>query len=176
MRFYLYVYLDTESPGFYQIETSMGEFTFRHKPIYIGKGTDNRIEYHQSNSCKNQRLKEKIKKGSFDCFIIKKNLPSHLAYILESELIYKIGREDLESGPLFNESSGVNLVEADKKIEVGPLHLEFNKLMRIIYVLNSSRTLKESAKKLGISERSVYRFINGYRLKKVEGNWIQIED
>lgn len=176
VRFYLYVYLDLESPELCRIETSMGEFVFKHKPIYIGKGADNRMEYHQSNSCRNQRLKEKIKDGNFECFIIKKDLPSHLAYMLESELIYKIGREDLRTGPLFNESSGVNLIEASKKNEIGPLHLEFNKLMRIIQVLNTSKTLKESSIKLGISTRSVYRFIEGYRLKKIEGSWVQIED
>jgi hypothetical protein len=48
--------------------------------------------------------------------------------------------------------------------------------MRIIQVLNTSKTLKESSIKLGISTRSVYRFIEGYRLKKIEGSWVQIED
>ena len=176
MRFYLYVYLDLEKPGVYNIDTSMGEFMFKHTPVYIGKGADKRMEYHQTESCRNQRLKEKIKAGTYECYIIRKDLPSHLAYVLESELIYRIGREDLGNGPLFNESSGVNLIEADKKSEIGPLHLEFNKLMRIIYVLNTSKTLKESSRKLGISERSVYRFIDGYRLKKMEGTWIQMED
>lgn len=176
MRFYLYVYLDLEIPEFRRIETSMGEFVFEYKPIYIGKGSDNRMMYHQSKLCRNQRLKKKVEKGNFDCFVIKKDLPSHLAYTLESELIYKIGREDLGTGPLYNESSGVNLIEASKKSEIGPLHLEFNKLMRIIYVLNTSKTLRESARKLGISERSVYRFIDGYKLKKIEGDWVQIED
>ena len=176
VRFYLYVYLDLEKPGIYNIETSMGEFTFKHTPIYIGKGADKRMEYHQTESCRNQRLKEKIKEGTYECYIIKKDLPSHLAYSLESELIYRIGRIDLGSGPLFNESSGVNLIEADKKSEIGPFHLEFNKLMRIIQVLNSTKTLKKSAKILGISERSVYRFIEGYKLKKIEGSWVQIEE
>ena len=32
------------------------------------------------------------------------------------------------------------LIEAKKDSEIGPLHLEFNKLMRIIYVLNKSKT------------------------------------
>jgi len=175
VRFYLYVYLDLEKPGLYQVETSMGEFTFDYMPIYIGKGADKRMEYHQTESCRNQRLKDKIKEGTYECFIIKKDLPSHSAYSLESELIYKIGRKDLGTGPLFNESSGVNLIEAKKKSEVGPLHLEFNKLITVIYALNTSRTLKETARRLKISERSVYRFIKGYRLEKIDGNWVQIE-
>ncbi len=176
MGFYIYAYLDLESPGLYRIDTSMGEFEFNYKPIYIGKGSDNRMEYHQTKSCRDQRLKKKIGEGNFDFFVIGKDLPSHLAYTLESELIYKIGREDLGTGPLFNKSSGINLIESKEKIEIGPLHLEFNKLMRIIQVLNDSRTLKESAKKLGISERSVYRFISGYNLKRIEGEWVQTEN
>jgi len=176
VRFYLYVYLDLEKPGIYNIETSMGEFTFKHTPVYIGKGADKRMEYHQTESCRNQRLKNKIKEGTYECYIIRKDLPSHLAYSLESELIYKIGRIDLGTGPLFNESAGVNLIEAKKDSEVGPLHLEFNKLMRIIYVLNRSKSLKNSAEVLGVSERSIYRFIQGYKLKKIEGSWVQVED
>lgn len=176
MRFYLYVYLDLEKPGIYNVETSMGEFTFKHTPVYIGKGADKRMEYLQTESCRNQRLKNKIKEGTYECYIIKKDLPSHLAYSLESELIYKIGRIDLGSGPLFNESSGVNLIESKKDSEIGPLHIEFNKLMRIIEVLNGEKTLKKSAKILGISERTLYRLIEGYKLKKIEGNWIQIEE
>jgi predicted transcriptional regulator YheO len=48
--------------------------------------------------------------------------------------------------------------------------------MRIIYVLNRSKSLKNSAEVLGISERSIYRFIQGYKLKKIEGSWVQVED
>ena len=176
VRFYLYVYLDLEKPGIYNIETSMGEFTFKHTPVYIGKGADKRMEYHQTESCRNQRLKNKIKEGTYECYIIRKDLPSHLAYSLESELIYRIGRIDLGTGPLFNESAGINLIEAKKDSEIGPLHLEFNKLMRILYVLNKSKNLRKSAEVLGVSERSVYRFIQGYKLKKIEGNWVQIEE
>lgn len=175
VRFYLYAYLDLERPGLYHIETSMGEFTFDYTPIYIGKGADRRMEYHQTESCRNQKLKNKVKEGTYECFIIRKDLPSHSAYSLESELIYKIGREDLGTGPLFNECSGINLIESKKKSEIGPLHLEFNKLVWIIYVLNISKTIKEAAKRLQISERSVYRFIQGYKLEKIEGSWVQIE-
>jgi hypothetical protein len=176
VKFYLYVYLDLENPGIYNIETSMGEFTFKHTPVYIGKGADKRMEYHQTESCRNQRLKNKIKEGTYECYIIRKDLPSHLAYSLESELIHRIGRIDLGTGPLFNESAGVNLIEAKKDSEIGPLHLEFNKLMRIIYVLNKSKSLKNSAEILGISERSIYRCIQSYKLKKIEGSWVQVED
>jgi hypothetical protein len=173
VRFYLYVYLDLEKPGIYNIETSMGEFTFKHTPVYIGKGADKRMEDHQTESCRNRRLKDKIKEGTYECYVIKKDLPSHLAYSLESELIYRIGRIDLGSGPLFNESAGVNLIEAKKDSEIGPLHLEFNKLMRIIHVLNTAKNLRKSAEALGVSERSVYRLIQGYKLEKVEGSWVQ---
>lgn len=174
VRFYIYVYLDTNKPGIFNINTSMGEFEFNHMPIYIGKGADHRMEYHQTDSCRNQRLKYKIEEGNFECYIIKKDLPSHLAYRLESELIYKIGRIDINSGPLFNETGGVNLIEADKYAEIGPLHLEFNKLILILRMLNTSKNLKQAAQKLGISERSVYRYIKGYKLEKSPTGWYQL--
>jgi hypothetical protein len=176
VRFYLYVYLDTNKPGFYNIDTSLGEFKFEYTPIYIGKGADNRMEYHQSKSCRNKRLKEKIEEGNFECYVIKKDLPSHLAYRLESELIFKIGRIDTNTGPLFNETGGVILMEADKYSEIGPLHLEFNKLMLILKILNTSKTITSASKKLGISERTIYRYIKGYNLEKSEDGWYQIEE
>ena len=163
VRFYLYVYLDLEKPGIYNIDTSLGEFTIKHTPVYIGKGADKRMEYHQTESCRNQRLKEKIREGTYECYIIKKDLPSHLAYSLESELIYRIGRVDLGSGPLYNESAGVNLIEAKRDSEIGPLHLEFNKLMRIIQVLNTAKNLRKSAEILGISDRALRYKLKSYR-------------
>jgi hypothetical protein len=175
VRFYLYVYLDTNRPGFYNIDTSIGEFKFEYTPIYIGKGADNRMEYHQGKSCRNKRLKEKIDEGNFKCYVIKKDLPSHLAYKLESELIFKIGRIDTNTGPLFNETGGVILIEANKYSEIGPLHLEFNKLILILEYLNTSKTLKAASKKLGVSERSLYRYIKGYNLEKSGYGWYQIE-
>ena len=172
VRFYLYAYLDTERPGSYIVETSMGEFIFDYTPIYIGKGADNRMEYHQS-CCKNPKLSEKIKKGTYKCFIFKKDLSSDTAYGLESEIIYKIGREDLNKGPLYNLSSGINLIETKSKSDIGPLHLEFNKLIHIIKVLNLSKTIKKASERLEISERSLYRFIKGYKLKREDKDWFQ---
>jgi hypothetical protein len=172
LRFYLYAYLDTEKPGFFIVKTSMGDFTFDYSPIYIGKGSENRIEYHQS-SCKNKKLKEKIEKGTYKCFIFKKDLDSHFAYALESEIIYKIGREDLNKGPLYNLSSGINLIEADSKSEIGPVHLEVKKLIHKIKVLNSSKTIKIASIKLNVSQRTIYRIIKSNRLKSVDGSWIQ---
>lgn len=174
VRFYIYVYLDTNKPGIFNTNTSMGEFKFNHMPIYIGKGSDHRMEYHQTNSCRNQRLKNKIEEGNFECYIIEKDLPSHLAYKLESELIYKIGRIDTNSGPLFNETGGVNLIEADKHAEIGPLHLEFNKLILILKILNTSKNLRQAAEKLGISERSIYRYKKEYKLEKSPTGWYQL--
>jgi len=172
LRFYLYAYIDTEIPGSFMVKTSMGDFIFDYMPIYIGKGAERRMEYHQS-SCKNKKLEEKIKKGTYKCFIFKKDLDSHIAYALESEIIYKIGREDLNKGPLYNLSSGINLIEANNKSEIGPLHLEFNKLIHIIKILNSCKTIKKAAEKLKISQRSLYRIIKSNKLKIQGRNWVQ---
>lgn len=173
MSNYIYVYVDISKPGFYQYTTSMGTFTFDHMPVYIGKGMYDRINSH-IESAKNNRLKELIDTGDFDCYKISEDLSSHLAYKLEAELIYKIGRLDLDKGPLFNESAGIRLIEANKFDNIGPLHIEFNKIINIIKALNSTKTLKEAANLLEISERTLHRYKKSYRLQREQsGDWIQ---
>lgn len=173
VRYYVYAYTDLEKPGHYIIYTSKGKVTFTHEPVYIGKGTDVRMESHQHDG-KNKRLKDFLENGSYDCFKIYSELPSHDAYQLESELIYKIGRIDLGKGPLVNESTGVHLPETREDQEIGPYHLEFNKMIHVMKALNSKRTIKEAAEALEISERTLYRYTKGYRLEKIDGDWVQV--
>lgn len=173
VRYYVYVYTDLEKPGRYEVQTSMGSFTFDHQPVYIGKGAGDRMISHQRGAS-NSRLMDLIDRGNFECKTISFGLPSYSAHALEAELIYRIGRIDLGKGPLFNESAGVQLYEAKGTDDIGPYHLEFNRLLHILKILNQCKTNKDASKVLGISERSLYRYIKDYRLKKLEGSWVQI--
>lgn len=50
-------------------------------------------------------------------------------------------------------------------------NLNFNLLKHIIIVLNNSRFIKNAAKKLKISIRSLYRYIKKNNLKKENDIW-----
>ena len=173
VRYYIYAYTNLDKPGHFVTYTSKGKVVFNHEPVYIGKGANNRMEAHQLNG-KNQRLVDLIENGNYECYKIYSDLPSHDAYLLESELIYKIGRIDLGKGPLVNESTGVHLPETVDNYDIGPYHLEFNRMIHVIKALNSNRTIKEAAEALEISERTLYRYTKGYRLEKIDGDWIQV--
>jgi hypothetical protein len=111
MDFYVYVYLDPRKigPFFYQ------ELEFEYEPFYVGKGRNWRYKYHlltvkrgkYSNLPKNQKIKKIIEDG-FEPIIIKysQNLEEKQSFMIEQELILKIGRKDLNSGPLNNLSNG----------------------------------------------------------------------
>ena len=165
MRYLIYIYLDLDKPGIFSYSTSHSIYQFDYEPIYIGKGALGRMESHEHNAS-NQKLKEFIESKNYETKIIKENLASHYAYKLESELIYLIGRIDLQTGPLLNESSGVYLTDAKTHEEIGPLHLEFNKMIHILKVLNNQKSIKNSATLLGISERTIYRYLKGYHIIK----------
>lgn len=173
IRYYVYAYTNLSKPGHYVVYTSKGKVTFTHEPVYIGKGNGSRMESHQSDG-KNKRLVDFIENGNYDFYKIYQDLPSHYAYQLENELIYNIGRMDLEKGPLFNECAGVNLPETKENYDIGPYHLEFNKMIHVLKALNTKRTIKEAAEALKISERSIYRYTKEYCLKKINGDWIQV--
>jgi hypothetical protein len=175
MRYYIYAYVDLESPGNWEYDTSLGTVKFEHMPVYIGKGCGSRMEVHNKGS-HNHRIDELIKKGNVEYFKINilDNFTAHVAYRIEAELIYLIGRKDLGKGPLFNESCGLNLIEAKKHTEIRPLNLELNKILYILEILNQTSTIKEASNILGISERTIYRINKDYNFKKIEDDWIQV--
>lgn len=172
-RYYVYVYLDLNHPGIWSYIVEGKQIKFDYKPIYVGKGCGDRYLGHIEYG-KNTRLNEVISSGNFKVMKVIDNLSSDLAYNLESKLIYTIGRIDLNKGPLFNESAGVHLIESTNKNEIGPYHLEFNKFIHILRILNTSKSLDEASLKLGVSSRSLYRYKKDYRLKKIDGQWVQI--
>ena len=172
-RYYVYAYLDLEIHGRYEIDSILGKVIFEYEPFYIGKGRGDRMLSHQNGS-KNIKLFEKINNGTYEIVKIKEGLLIDMAYALEHELIYKIGRSDLGKGPLVNESSGIYLHESKNIKEISPLHLEFNKFLLLLKALNKNKYLKDAAKDLEISTRTLYRLISDYKLYKIENEWSQI--
>ena len=116
-RFYVYVYLNPLKLGTF----IYNEFCFAYEPFYVGKGKNNRIFYHikeAERSMKNNTIKGNMHKiytinkikNEFGCdpitLKIKSNLTAFEACELEKYLINIIGRNDLNIGPLTNQTDG----------------------------------------------------------------------
>lgn len=110
--FYIYVYLDPRKPGNFKY----GKFKFKFEPFYVGKGgTKRQIKRHlyeaKNNNIKNSIKFYKIKhilNLELEPIIIKlhENLLELEAYKIESEMINKIGRVSMKTGPLANINDG----------------------------------------------------------------------
>lgn len=111
-KYYVYVYLNTLRPGNFNYEN----FLFDYEPFYVGKGKDDRMYHHLNkvkNTCKyksNSKFSiiEECIKNNTDPIIIKlfDNLTEDDSLIKENEIIKKIGRLDLNTGPLTNKNDG----------------------------------------------------------------------
>lgn len=104
-RFYIYVFLDSKKPGEWIYE----DLKFDFEPFYIGKGTSDRIinSKYDKGTFKSNKIKSIEEKGAK--IISKKifeNLSLEESMTLEIELIKKIGRRDLNLGPLTNLTDG----------------------------------------------------------------------
>ena len=108
MVYYVYCYLDPRKPGKYVFD----DLEFDFEPIYIGKGTRNRIRHHLVQRLKKKslfynKLNKIIDLGNEPIFYkLFNNLEEEKALIKEVELISLIGRIDIETGSLCNCTEG----------------------------------------------------------------------
>jgi DNA-binding XRE family transcriptional regulator len=118
-NFYIYIYLDPRKYKKY----IYGEYKFDYEPFYVGKGKNGRykVKYGRTLIFKNKI--NKIKKLKLEPVIIKlfENLSEEESLNKEIELIDKIGRIDLGTGPLINKTIGGDGVSgykfSEEKIE-----------------------------------------------------------
>ena len=108
-KYYVYVYLDPRKKGFFIYD----DYEFEFEPIYIGKGTRNRIGQHLINVNKGKtslfynKLRKIIKDGFKPIsFKIIDNLRENESLVYEKKLINIIGRVDIETGSLCNMTEG----------------------------------------------------------------------
>lgn len=109
--YYVYVYLDPRKPGCY----NYGDYTFEYEPFYVGKGKDNRMFVHlnetELNTCniykfrKIQKIKRELNQEPIIIKVVE-NLENKISCEKEIELIRLIGRCDLKTGPLVNQTAG----------------------------------------------------------------------
>jgi len=110
--FYVYAYLDPRKPGTYVY----GDYSFEYEPFYIGKGgTKRQIKRHlfeskerTKNTLKYNKIQKIIRETSQNPIILKirDNIVEQEAFDIEASLIKKIGRIDLQTGPLTNHWDG----------------------------------------------------------------------
>jgi hypothetical protein len=104
-KYYIYVFLDCFKPGNYEY----GDLKFEFEPFYIGKGVSDRIITSKCDkkTFKSQKIKSIKNKGGD---VISKKLFENLTFdesnLIEKDLIKKIGRRNLNLGPLTNLTDG----------------------------------------------------------------------
>ena len=104
-RYYIYAFLDSSKPGEYVYD----DLKFNFEPFYIGKGTSDRI-YHSlfdKRTFKSAKIK-KMKDLGIEIIRIKihENISNIESLEIEKIIISKIGRRDLNTGPLVNLTNG----------------------------------------------------------------------
>jgi hypothetical protein len=161
---YVYVYLDPRYPGKYDV----ADYHFKCKPFYVGKGYNDRKDSHLNKS-HNDRVNDAIKKIKDNNLTpivetLHDNLSSLEAHRLENNLIFLINQKY----ELCNISGGKNYDECECYIGF----MGFNKNDYIIEMLNTFKTNKEVANKLGISERTLYRKIKSLKIIKKNGEYM----
>ena len=157
---YVYIYLDPREPG----EYVAGDFTFTHKPIYVGKGQHERYKSHLV-STKNKKFQDFLNELKDNDIlpiiqIVSNNLSGLESHRLESNLIFLLK----DKCDLCNESGGKYY--NSEETTISKFNLELNKTLQIVDTLNSCKKLKDCAKKLGISERSLYRKIKSLNIQR----------
>lgn len=123
--YYVYCYLDPRKPGNYFYENL--DMCFLYEPFYIGKGKDTRIKAHlyksniNADTLKTRKIKKIFESNQKPISIyLETNLTEEIAFEFEREYISKIGRHDLNTGPLSNMNSGgsgthSSIVESKRK-------------------------------------------------------------
>lgn len=164
---YVYIWVHKDHGAEIKIETDLVSFELDKLPIYVGRGYGDRKDQHKNNE--NQPyLSDLIQKGEAECIVVKDNLSWNESVYLESYLISLIGTIKSGNGPLYNKTGGVFLPTQVPIITKN--NIELNTLGLILKSLDENRTIESSAKDLGISARSLYRYMNSYKIKREKNN------
>lgn len=149
-RYYTYVICNPLNRG--KFEFNNINMCFLYEPIYIGKGTHNRMYSHYSNCEKDKSKKSEfllqLKNEDIQPIYIKylENVNQDIAFENEIFLIKNIGRSDLNKGPLFNLTDGADggnfIVEKTRK---AIYQLDENK-----NIINEYLSLKIATEKTGL--------------------------
>ena len=109
-KYYVYVYLDPRQSKGYKYEFKGGFYNPKYLPVYIGAGSGNRWKRHfwENGIYLLVEKIEEIRKSGREpkIRILKRNLTRRQSFELEKRLIIGIGRRDLNTGSLVNQTDG----------------------------------------------------------------------
>ncbi len=165
---YVYVFLD---PRFINRKKFDIDFDLPFEPFYIGRGKCNRIDNQERNYIVEQRISEIQNSGNAVVKIkMFENLSRYDSFIIENNIINKIGRRDQGNGPLLNLSGGKSLKQ--NEMNYSPINIENQINGLILDTLNSTGKINKTAKKLGLSVRTLYRKMKALGIIKKDKKFI----
>jgi hypothetical protein len=159
--YYVYALLDSGESGPFQY----GHRKFTFQPFYIGKGKNHRHVHHEetafkrkngnyvSHTHKSRKIRKIYREGNqVLCKVIAKELSESEAFDLEKSLIEKIGRSDLDEGPLTNKTDGG---EGTTRLKVKKCTRDLHSLAARLQQLNlSEQERKEIKAKISASVKA----------------------
>jgi hypothetical protein len=136
-NYYVYFFLDLSKPGFYEYDN----LYFNFEPFYVGKGNYQRIKTSLSrgSNFKMNKIK-KVGKNSIKVIKIYDNLENEESLLLEKEVIFKIGRRDLDKGPLVNLTDGGDGRLTSSHIEEVKMKISNTKKSQNLSIAHSDET------------------------------------
>lgn len=160
--YYVYVYLDPRKPGVFIYH----DLEFNFEPFYVGKGTKNRSHSgirDKKKSLKVNKICSILKSGNFPIIIkIFENICNEESCKKEIETISKIGRMNINLGPLTNMTDGgtgglgLKHKQEWKKILSKPvIQLKDN------IVINEYNSVKEASEKTGVIKQNISSALTG---------------
>jgi hypothetical protein len=146
------------------LDISGEKFIFDYEPFYIGKGKGDRMFQHlkENNRDMNDNKKEIIKNIKNQGYnpiikIIKNELTEYESYTLEGIIISNLDN-------LTNMTGGKSK-KNEYKLDSIENSIEYEKNKQILTLISKGLKNKEISKKLGISERTLYRLKSNFKNK-----------
>lgn len=172
-NYYIYVYYNNRK----KMNLNVTDYVFTSEPIYIGKGQNNRLlDLNNRDNNLIELINDLKMTNDFSSQKIIENLSEDTAYYYEQMFINSIGRLNNGSGPLYNKRGGT-IKKNNEKLNSNncDLNIEYDLIKLIVSTLNKTNNISKTAKKLNISERTLYRKLDKYSIKKNDNEWIVLK-
>lgn len=161
---YVYVYLNPLKRGKWHL---FDDIYVEYEPIYVGKGTGDRAEYHLITA-RNTKLHDTIAfirwKGEEPVIrVFNECCTNEMAYNLENYIIARLRDQGVD---VCNATKQRNASKYNKKITPTSLNIEVMSNRLIVDALNATETYKDASGLLGISERSLFRRVKSLKIVK----------
>jgi hypothetical protein len=177
-NYYVYCYLNKREI----INITVNNVFFKYKPIYFGKGKDDRITSKVGRSEALLSFINELKSTEdFEVVKIIEDLSDKECYFNESIFISSFGKLNDGSGCLYNKSDGfykknyfkLGYIDVPKTDYVYS-NEQYQFIQYVLKTLNETKNSKDAAKKMNIPERTLFRRLKEYNIMydKITHSWI----